>query len=104
MKSKNPFKIAEEPSDDFDFNPRPLAKPAHLSLDGKKREKDLLSFDEETPRGWSTFSDPAMGRVVADSWAGRGWGTGNGQGQTSPTSSTGTRMSTAPSIEDPFRN
>lgn len=104
-KSKNPFTLAEEDSSSG-FEPRELSKPHHKSYDGYAgRQQDLLSFEDETPRGWSTFSEPSRGNQAAlDPWAGRGWGTGNGQGQTSPTSSTGSGTSTVPSVEDPFRN
>ena len=105
QKSKNPFTLAEEDSSSG-FEPRELSKPHHKSYDGYAgRQQDLLSFEDETPRGWSTFSEPSRGNQAAlDPWAGRGWGTGNGQGQTSPTSSTGSGTSTVPSVEDPFRN
>lgn len=105
QKSKNPFALAEEDSS-TGFEPRELSKPHHKSYDGYAgRQRDLLSFEDDAPRGWSTFSEPSRGNQAAlDPWAGRGWGTGNGQGQTSPTSSTGSGTSTVPSAEDPFRN
>lgn len=103
LNSNNPFASAYDTSD---FEPQPLTDTRSHTYGAKTKtsslDDDLLSFDEPQ-RGWKTFSG-GPNQAPIDPWAGRNWGTGNGQGQTSPTSSTGTRFSGTQSIEDPFRN
>ena len=99
-RAKNPFSSVNDEMADYEN--MYSAYPDHrLKKPFEEKEKD---------RGWHTFGQDdkvkiGNGNGNGNIWAGHNWGIGNGEGQTSPTSSTATRHSaTVQQMDDPFRN
>lgn len=99
-RAKNPFSSVNDEMADYEN--MYSAYPDHrLKKPFEEKEKD---------RGWHTFGQDdkvkiGNGNGNGNLWAGHNWGIGNGEGQTSPTSSTATRHSaTVQQMDDPFRN